>query len=174
MRTRSARGRGGRIRAFRAGPDRYITGCEVDDRGRNEKWRYAARSFFQQRLMLALDHFKSADAASDIYARSLSDVRRNPQARLSHRKIGGGDGELYEAPHLLDLFFLDVPLRIEVLNLTSDPGIEGRGVELLDTRNAIAAFPNRLPGLLRSDSDGAQQPNACNYYPTLQSSAPIM
>ena len=63
--------RGGRIRTLRAGADGNVARRQIDDGRRNEKRRDAAGAFFEQDLVLALDHFESADAAADVDAGAL-------------------------------------------------------------------------------------------------------
>ena len=72
----------------------------------------------KQNLVLPLDHLESADAASDVDA-DTSALRRcaisRPDAFMAN--LAGRHGELNEAAHLLDVFFLDVLKRIEILYL---------------------------------------------------------
>ena len=72
--------------------------------------RDAARPFFEQILVLALDHLESADAAADVDARALGRFRIgiDLQPRARNGEVRRRDGELDEPPHLLDFFFFDV------------------------------------------------------------------
>ena len=82
----AGRGRG-RIRPLRAGADRNVARSQVDDGRRNEKRRDAPRPFFEQDLVLALDHFESADAAADVNAGALGLFRIHLEARSLAARI---------------------------------------------------------------------------------------
>src|SRR5437660_896661 len=107
--------------AFGSGPDGNIAGCEIDNRGHNEKRRYAAWALFEQDLVLALDHLKPTDAAPDIDtgALCLLRVRVNFETGLNDGELRRGDRELDESPHLFYFLLFDVQQRIEVFHLTS-------------------------------------------------------
>ena len=64
------------------------------------------------------------------------DVRRHLQPGIVHRELRGGDRELDEDVHLLDVFLLDELQRIEALDLAGDPRRELRRVELGDRADA--------------------------------------
>ena len=81
VRAGGARGRGGRVRAFRAGADGNVARRQIDDGRRNEKRRHAVRAFFEQNFVLALDHFESADAAADVDAGALGVLGIHLEAR---------------------------------------------------------------------------------------------
>ena len=82
--------------------------------------------FFEQNLVLALDDFESADAAADVDADAFGDLGRHFQAGDLQREIRRRDGELDEAPHLLDFFFLDVTARDRSPSLPGDAASESR------------------------------------------------
>ena len=103
--------------------------------------------------MLPLDHFESADAAADVHADVLGDIRRDLEAGAFHRELGRGDGELDKARHLLDLFFLDPARRVEVLHFAGDPAIETGSVELRNRADAAVAFLHRAPCLFGAGPD---------------------
>ena len=85
------------------------------------------RPVLQQGLVLALDHFESADAAADVDADALGVLRASTfSPELESANSRRRDGELDEAPHLLDFFFLDVLGRVEILHLAGDPAGELR------------------------------------------------
>ena len=85
---------------------------------------------FEQRLVLALDHFESADAAADVDADALGVFGVHLQARTAPARIRRRDGELDEAAHLLDFFFFDVAGWIEALTSPAMRQEKSRGVEL--------------------------------------------
>src|SRR5437763_16723524 len=89
-------------------PDGNIAGCEIYNRGRDEKGRYAARALFEQDLVLALDHFKPADSASDIDAGAIRLLRVYLETGLAHGELSRRYGELDESTHLLYFFLFDV------------------------------------------------------------------
>jgi hypothetical protein len=114
--------------------------------------------------VLSLDHFKSANTAADVHARPLRVVRIHPQAGLSYRKLGGRDAELNEAAHLLDLFALDVPAGIEILDFAGNAAVEIRGVELFDSRDPVPALAQTLPSLPGANAERAHQTDSRHYY----------
>jgi hypothetical protein len=73
------------------------------------------------------------------------------------------DTHLDKAAHLLDVFLLDETRGIEMLDLAGDLAVERRRIEGLNARNAIAAFEQRLPCLLRGVANGGQQTDAGDY-----------
>jgi hypothetical protein len=75
----------------------------------------------------------------------------------------GGDRQLDKAPHLLDLFFLDKARSVEMLDFAGDPAVERRGVKRLNARDAVAAFEQGLPGLLRGIADRGEKTCAGDY-----------
>ena len=117
----------------------------------------------QQVLVFALDDFKSADAAADIDADALrvllGDLEAAGAQRIQHRR----DTHLDEAAHLLDFFLLDEAGRIEMLDLARDPAVERRRIEGLDARDAVAAFEQRLPGVLRGVANRGQETDTGDY-----------
>ena len=93
----------------------------------------------EQVTVLALDDIESADAAADVHPDSRRILARDLEAGRSHGFIRRRDGEVDEAPHLLDFFFLDELQRVEVADFAGDLGRELRGVELLDLLDAALA-----------------------------------
>ncbi len=172
VRAGGAGGGGRRIGAFGPQADGDVAGGQVHDGGGNEKWRDALGAVIQQVLELALDDFKSADAAADVDAHALRVVLADFQARAGQGEFARRDGEVDEAPHLLDVFALDEFLRLEASHLAGDAAGEGGGVKSGDVRNPAAALANRPPTLLGSDSDGGNKPDTCHHNPARQSFAP--
>src|SRR3546814_4274650 len=52
-----------------------LAGREVHDGGRNEEWRDLARSPFEKRFVLPLDHFEATDAAADVNTNAFGNFR---------------------------------------------------------------------------------------------------
>ncbi len=69
-----------------------------------------------------------------------------------HGFIRGRQGQVDEAAHLLQLFFLDELQRIEILDLRRDLAGELRGIKLRDAGHAAFAGKQVLPDLLRGVS----------------------
>jgi hypothetical protein len=114
--------------------------------------------------MLALDHFKTADAAADVNADAFGHFFGcDPEAGSGKRIFGSGDGHLDEAAHFLDLFFLDEAGRIEMLDLAGDAAVESGCIERFNVRDTAAAFEQRLPCLLSGIADRGELPNTGNY-----------
>ena len=98
---------GGGIGALRAVTNGNVSGGEIDDGGGNKKRRDFAGTAREKFGMLALDDVESADARANVNAGGIRDFRSDLQAGHLHGEIGGGQGELDEAPGLLQLFFLE-------------------------------------------------------------------
>src|SRR5471032_2287652 len=126
----------------------------------------------QQYLVLALDDFKSADSAADVDPHPLGVLRGHLQTRTRQGELRRRDGELDEAPHLLDLFFLDVVGWVETLHFSRDPAGEGRWIELGDGRNPALAHADGLPGRFRAYAERRQQPDAGHYHSSRQNDSP--
>ena len=94
----------------------------------------------QQVLVFALDDFEPADAAANIDANALRVLPGHFQAGGNQRIMARRYTHLDKTAHLLDVFLLDEACGIEMLDLARDLTIERRGVEGLNTRDAIAAF----------------------------------
>src|SRR5579863_1338260 len=163
MRAGSAGRRGGGVRPFRARTDGNIAGCEVDDGRGNEKRRDAPGAVLQQVPVFALDNLKPADAAAHVDADALRILPGHPESRGRERVIAGRNTHLNEAAHLLDIFFLDEAGGIEMLDLTRDLTVKCRRIEGFNARDAVAAFEQSLPGLLRGVADCTQQTNTGDY-----------
>ncbi len=118
---------------------------------------------FDQRLVLALDHFESADAAADIDADLFLVLRRHFQAGVFEGELRRRNGELDEAPHLLNFFFLDVTGRIETFDLSRNPAGKRRGIELGNGSDAALSSTDGLPGRLGPDPKRRQQADAGHY-----------
>jgi hypothetical protein len=116
-----------------------VSGGEVDDGGGNEEGGDLARAAFEERGMFALDHVESADAGADVDADHLGVFGSDFQLGHLERFVGGGDGEVDEAAHLLHFFFLDELEGIEVADLGGDLAGEGGGVEGGDATDAALA-----------------------------------
>src|ERR1019366_2643292 len=118
----------------------------------------------QQRLMLAFDDLEPADAAADIDAYFLGDLRRDFQSGILEGEIRRRYSELDKAPHLLDFFFLDIAGRIEALDLSRNPAGKGCRAKCRNARNAALRSQHRLPGHLRSNPQRRQQTDAGDYH----------
>ena len=107
---------GGLVRPPGLVADADMPGGQIDDRGGNEKRRDLARAAIQQIAVLALDHIESADSGSDVDADALGNLGRHLQARSFHGLIRRRHGQVDEASHLLQFFFLDELQGIEILD----------------------------------------------------------
>src|SRR5215471_17254920 len=132
---RASSGRSG-IWPLGASPNRYPTRRQIDDGSGNEKRRDTAGPFLEQRFVFPLDDFEPPDAAADENSGALSLFRLYPESRVFEREFGRRDRELNKPPHLLDVFFLDIPGGVEVLYFAGDAATELRGFERGDWANA--------------------------------------
>ena len=137
-----------RIRTFGSDPNRDVSGSHIDDDPGNEKWRNAARAVGKIGLVLPLDHVEAADSAADANAGALFLALVDFKSGTRERAFGRRDGELDEAPHLLDFFFLDIDARLESLDLPGDLGRETRHIERLNPGNSGPPLPKRRPRFL--------------------------
>src|SRR5262249_22025077 len=138
MRSRRARGAGGRIWALGPEPDRDLAGGKVNDRGRNEERGYAPGTTLKKLLMFALDHAEPADARSDIRSYPVSLILRDRQAGIVHRFLRGCDCEVNEDVHLFGFLLLDELQGVKVLHLAGYPHGKIAGIE---SRNRSDAAP---------------------------------
>src|SRR5436309_306801 len=99
-------------------------------------------------------------------SRSLSKGR---QARVVDGKLRGGERELDEDVHLLDVFLIDELERVEALHLAGDPRREVRRVEPRDRPDAALAREKGVPVWLRPDGERGHQPDARHHYSPAQS-----
>ena len=95
--------------------------------------------------------------------RSASSSLVDLEARSLEREFARRDGELNEAPHLLDFFFLDVERRVEVLHLARDAAIEAGGVEGGDGRDPVLALLDGFPDRFRADANRSQHADSSDY-----------
>ena len=128
-----------------------------------KKGEIRPRSVFQQRLVLALDHLEPADAAADIDADFLGDLRRHLQSGILQGEIRRRDGELDKPPHLLDFFLLDILARIEILDLSRNPAGEGRRVKRCNPRDAALGSKDGSPRQFGSNPERRHQSDAGHY-----------
>src|SRR5690348_2326275 len=142
MGTGSARCGRGLIRTFSAIANAYVSRRKIDNRSRNKKRRDLARAAGHQRFMLAFNDVKPAHAGSDVDSHAGSILRRDLQARHLHGFIGGSQGEVDEAAHLLHLFFLDEVQRVEVFYFSSDLAGKSSRIKGRNLRYAALALDN--------------------------------
>src|SRR5580692_8618469 len=147
-----AGGGSGGIRAFGTVTNGNVAGSEIDDSRRNEKGRDSAWPALDQFPVLAFDDVETADAGGDVNADFV-------EVRIFGLPVGGFDGEvrtgqgdLNEAAHFFQFFFLDPLEGIEVFDFTGDLAVKAGGVELRDDANAALAGYEVLPGFLRADA----------------------
>src|SRR5580700_348266 len=112
--------------------------------------------------MFALDNVESADAGADVSAGRIRDLRRNFEAGHFHSEVRGGEGELNEAPGLLQLFFLEPIEWVEIADFTRDAAIERGGVKVRDRTDTALAGQQITPYFFGADTASANQTNARN------------
>ncbi len=112
--------------------------------------------------MFALDDVESADAGADVDADHLGVFRGDFQLRHFNGFVGGGDGEVNEAAHLLHIFFFDEVEGIEVEDLGCDLASEGGSVEPSDATDAALAGDDGLPDCIGGAPKGADEADAGN------------
>ncbi len=95
------------------------------------------------------------------------------EARLGHRLVRRGEGELGEEVVPPRFLLVDVLQRVEALHLAGEPDRELRGVELGDRCRARRAGEQRGPGGLDVIPDRSHQPEAGDDDTTRQAYFPI-
>ena len=82
------------------------------------------------------------------------------ELRHLHGFIRRGNGEVDEAPHFFDFFFLDEVEGVEVADFGGDLAGEGGGVKGGDAADAALARHQGLPDFGGGVADGAEQADA--------------
>lgn len=118
--------------------------------------------------MFALDHLESADAAADVNTDLFGHLGRYFQPSGSYREFSRRHRELYEAAHLLNIFFVDILKRVKILDLPGDATGEFGCVELGDVLNPVLRLTNRRPTLLGPGPNSTDQPDSSNNYSSRQ------
>jgi hypothetical protein len=113
--------------------------------------------------MLALDDFKSADPAADVDPYFFGDVRRHLQPGILQGEVRRRDGEMDEAPHLLDFFLLDIVAGIEPFDFSRNPAGKSGCVKRRNTRDAAFGSKQSRPRQFRSNPQRRQQSDAGHY-----------
>ena len=108
------------------------------------------------------------DPAADVHSHPLFILRGHFQPGARQGALRRRDGELDEAPHLLDIFFLDVLPRIESLYFARDAARELGCVEFGDACDAALSAADRLPGVLRADAHWRDQTDTRYYHSSRQ------
>ena len=116
-------------------------------------------------LILPLDNIEAADSTADIDTDAFFIVLGDLEPGRCQREFGRRDGELNEAPHLLDFFLFDVVRGIEPFDFAGNLAGERTRIERLNAGDSASSFPQRLPGFIGSDSHRRHQANACDYNP---------
>src|SRR5208282_2284954 len=123
--------------------------------------------------MFALDDVESADARADMHADALGVFGRDLEPGHLHRFVGGGDGEVDEAAHLLYFFFLDEVKGVKVADLGCDLAGKSGGVEPGNAADAAFAGEQGLPYCAGGMADGADQADAGDDDPSRQITCPL-
>ena len=87
-------------------------------------------------------------------------LRGDLEARHVHGHLACRDREMDKAVHLLDLFGLDVLLRLEAVDLARDLRGDGLVIELRDGADAGFAVDQAFPACFRIEADRGDHPDA--------------
>src|SRR5437879_393434 len=112
--------------------------------------------------MLAFNDIEPADTAANMNAHASGVFFSHLEAGHLHGFIAGGERQMDEAAHLLDLFFLNELQRIKVLDLSGNGAGEVGGIEMGDGGNAALARLQVLPDFRGGMADGANETHASN------------
>ena len=164
VRTAGARGHRTGAHALEAVTDRDVRCRHVGNRHRNEERRHTLEATLKGLRMLLLDGAEAADTGRDdnahtarlIFLRADAGVRSvgslqlrcAPDAALTDRLLGGHDGELRIARHMLLLTTVDDGRRIEILHLTGELDREIFCIEMGDRADAALSGADGCPGSL--------------------------
>src|SRR5216683_381801 len=143
--------------------DRDLLRRQVRDGSRDKERRYTRRSLRDEFAVLPLDHFESADAASNVDANSFRVFRRNMNRSLSRSIADSRHRELDEAPHFLHILSLDEVFWYKTLYFTGKSTRIGIGGEKGYRRYATSPAQNRPPGLFRPNANRADKPDASDH-----------
>ncbi len=99
--------------------------------------------------MLAFNHVESANAGTDMHAHTLGVCRADLQTRVGDRFVGGGKGEMDEAPHFARFLLVHKIQWIEVLHLSRECYRETRRIEAGDRSHSALAGQQIVPDLGR-------------------------
>ena len=144
------------VRPFGAVFDGYVAAGQIDNHRGDKKRGNTVGPALQQDLMFTFNDFKRANAAANVDTNLFGGLFIcvwQFQFRAFNGKSAGRDGELYEAPHLLYFFFLDVKQRVEILHFAGDTAGKSRGIELRNRADSILALQNCRPYGLCSGAD---------------------
>ncbi len=114
----------------------------------------------RKRTVLALDRAEPADARRDEDAGPDRHLRADLQPRILHRELRGGDRELDEDVHLLDVLLVDELQRVEVLDFARDARRELGGVEPGDRADAAPSRAERFPVRAGPDAERRHEADA--------------
>ena len=109
--------------------------------------------------MLAFDHFKATDTATDVDTDFFGIIGSDFQAAHRQRIVRRRDRKMHEPPHLLDLFFVNEVGGVEVLHFTGNLTRVLGGVEKGNAFDAVLAGKDRLPDTIGIVTDRTDQPN---------------
>ena len=132
----------GFVRAFGAEAHAHVSGGKVDDGCGNKERRDASRAALEQRSSVRARSRRTRRCRSRCArprARAFSGVISRPD--MLHRFLRRGQRQVDEAPHLLELFFLDELKRVEVLDFGGDGAGEAGGIEVRDPRPRRSCRP---------------------------------
>ena len=167
--TCGASGGTGQVRAGRAIANRDLAGGQIGDGGGDEERGDAVWAGRDQLAVLALNHFKSTDAAAYVDTDLLGIFDAHVQARLDDGELRSRQGKLDEPPHLLDFFALNKVFWVEIMHFTGDAAAKPFRVKKSDTGDAGLAPQERRPGDVRPYPHRADQADPGYYDTTLLS-----
>src|SRR4029453_8351019 len=114
--------------------------------------------------MLPFDDLESADPAADHHPDARGIARVDVQPALRHRHRRRRDGELDEAPALLDLLPIQPLLWIETFDLSGKTRRMARRVEERDRREPRLSREDGGPRVLGAQPDGGHESDARHDY----------
>ena len=118
--------------------------------------------------MLCFDGTESSDAGTDIDPYPLRILLGDPQAGTLDSNVAGRDSVEDEKVHLARILGVHVGQRIEVLDLGGDSGGEVTGVKASDGTHSTLALKQTTPRTFRVQTQGRDQPYACQHDPSFQ------
>ena len=140
-----AGGDDGQVRAAQAELDRQVARDHVDDRGRHEERRDAARAAAVVFFLGRFDHRQTADARTHHDADTIGILLGDFERRILQRLDTCGHAEMDEGIHMAAFLAGQVVLDVEVLHFARETGRKWRCVETGDIGDARFARQGAFP-----------------------------
>ena len=151
--------------------DRHEARGEIGQRRGNREGGHPLRSVAKQDDLRFLQRAQPADGGADDDARASGKGRIDGQRRVGHRHVGGNDGIDEKLVETADFLLVQMGQRIEILQLSGNPGLEAGRVESRDAADAGPAAADTLPGFSDRVSQRRQRADPGDDHPSFQTAS---